>query len=766
MLLGAFLGALLAASCVQEGNRAAIREVDLLAGSASERTRAEVAEIDFLDSSYEQHLLIGWSPRAEQIRWSSGPSSALRFYLDRPRRLAVSAEGFALAYPEAPGQEVRVILNGAEIARFTFEPRAELQTARFELPEELVRRDNALAFHYSHPRRPVDVIEGSPDRRELAVAWKALRFEGVVTRRPPRLDAEGVTLGPGTAIEYALPPGPSGRFALERIEVLGRAPGSPEPKLRLELWRAPLEPAGGPEKRWLAPGPEPVEVAVEGEDGAFLRLSMPEEDGGGSDLELRLHRPRWQLDREDLDRGDSVGGEPGPGTDPESSAGGDPEAEARRPNVLIYLVDTLRADAVGAYGGIYGESGRPSASPRVDAFAEQATVFERAEASASWTRATVASIVTGLDADIHRTLRREHGLPEEAKTLPLLLREAGYRSLAVFTNSNASPMTGFGRGFESSEHLHEQSTPEIHQPAEKVTELALAWLDEVSRVGSAEEPFLLYLHVTDPHDPYLPPAIDREHLDLPEPTPGLGSGPMMRKLEKGEMDATPELAERLEELYRAEVRRTDRAFGTLVDGLVARGQWDSTLVILVSDHGEEFLDHGGWTHGRTLFSEMLSIPLIVKFPGGRGAGLRVPSVVRQIDVLPTVLDVVDLPVPAEVQGRSLAAALRGKLPPRPAHGYLYLGGGKARSVQVGDFKLILSERHRAMARGLELFDHSASRRDTPNLLAEGDAHALLRASYLEGLILAKAAFDPAPMEPGPAESTDEIEAQLRALVYL
>lgn len=730
------------------------RRVDLLPGSSVSNAWAEVGEIEFPKTAHERLLIAGWGPASQGIRWSEGPASALRFYLDRPRELEASLEAFALEYPEAPGQEVRVLLNGTEVARFDLEPRVELQTVRFTLPTERLDRDNLLVFHYSHPRRPVDVIAGSPDVRELAVAWRSLRFEGVATRRFPEIEETSILLGPGSAVDVALPPGPSGRFVLEDVEVVGSGAGdprgrdrgrsaSPPPLLRIEVREDPV--GGGDAKEHRIAESGPVELRVPGQRGALVRLSVPIIVGAPADgRSVRVLRPHWRLD-------------------PPSATPDTPrpirEPNNPKPNVIVYLVDTLRADVVGAYRD--GETTPPSATPRIDAFAAEATLFERARASAAWTRATVASLLTGMDADVHRTLRRDQGLSLAAEPLPAILRAAGYRTGAVFTNSNASPMTGFDRGFDRTEHFPELPTPQIHQPAELVTDLALRWLDEDS-----EGPFLLYLHVTDPHDPYLPLARDKERLGLPEMPPDLGSGPMMRRLERGEVEPSPHLRDRLLDLYRGDVLRTDRAFGGLIDGLKARGLWDSALIVFVSDHGEEFYDHGGWTHGRTLFSEMLAVPLILKFPSGRGRGERVDSLVRQIDVLPTILDLAGVPGPPGIQGRSLASSWARTLPERPAHGYLDFGDGRIRSVELDGLKLILSEDPRGTLRSLELFGHSGLREDTENLLLGHDPSALRKATYLEGLVRGKPGFDPQPLEPGPTESTDEIEERLRALGYL
>jgi arylsulfatase A-like enzyme len=174
-----------------------------------------------------------------------------------------------------------------------------------------------------------------------------------------------------------------------------------------------------------------------------------------------------------------------------------------RPNVIVYLVDTLRADHLGTYG--YA----PPTSPSLDAMAAEGIVFERMFAQSGWTRTSVASLMTGLNPPVHGILGRDDALPEEAITLPVLMGDLGYETLAVITNSNVSETFGFDRGFDTFRYLREQVrdlNPEVHRLSDDVNTEFFAWLDD----RETDRPFFAYLHTSDPYAPYTPrPPLSR-----------------------------------------------------------------------------------------------------------------------------------------------------------------------------------------------------------------------------------------------------------------
>jgi arylsulfatase A-like enzyme len=324
----------------------------------------------------------------------------------------------------------------------------------------------------------------------------------------------------------------------------------------------------------------------------------------------------------------------------------------KAPLVVVYLVDTLRADHTGTYG--YARE----TTPALDAFAQEAVVFDNAIASASWTKPSVASLLTSLPPGQHRAVQLRDRLDDSLVTLAEMLRAKGYSTGAAIANSVIYlPEAHFDQGFDYFEGLHgEDDRPSKIVEAAPVVDRALAWVE--ARAGL---PTFLYVHTMDPHVPYTPPPpFDRRY----EPPPADGHpGQDPRTDYKEPLDR-----DRLMAQYDGEIAYGDREFGRFVAGLKSLGVYDDALLVFLADHGEEFLDHGKWLHGRSVFDELVRVPLLVKLPGGRDAGRRVAQQVQLVDVLPTVLESQGLPVPAApaVTGRPLQTVLRGGAVETPA----------------------------------------------------------------------------------------------------
>ena len=332
-------------------------------------------------------------------------------------------------------------------------------------------------------------------------------------------------------------------------------------------------------------------------------------------------------------------------------------ATAERPNVVLVVADTLRADSLGSYSGK-----TPSPTPHLDAFAAESIRFDRMYANSSWTRPAVASIHTGLLPRHHTVVSKVSALPEDLPTLATVLHEAGYATAASVTNVNLAPDFGFGRGFEAyryhapvrpfgaagpavrlsavnvarlvEERLSRALVPErFYGPAEAVNATAARLLDDLG-----DGPFFLWVHYMDPHDPFFHRPLDGTgiaRVRTPHPP--------------------PEWAERMKSLYAGDVHHWDAAFGALMDELERRGLLDHTWVVLTADHGEEFQDHGGFWHGQTLFDELTRVPLIVRPPGGTQGPKVDHRLASQVDILPTLLARVGVAPPPRVDGIDLFA---------------------------------------------------------------------------------------------------------------
>jgi arylsulfatase A-like enzyme len=334
-------------------------------------------------------------------------------------------------------------------------------------------------------------------------------------------------------------------------------------------------------------------------------------------------------------------------------------AGAARYNVVIVLIDTLRADRLGCYGH------RRASSPRIDALARDATVFEHANAPAPWTLPSIPSLLTGVLPCEHRVLRDGDRLPDGIETLAERLKRLRYATYSLFHNPYAGPLTGLQRGFDVSRMTENSDGTAV---------------DEFLGDG-APRPIFLYVHNTEPHNPYdardeyirpfgdVPPAVREElgrhstayrrltRVDADADRPlGTTDNSALQIQALRDIDA---LGGAADVLYDAAVLEADGRVGSIIDRLVARGLWDDTLFILTADHGEEMGEHGGWQHDQSLYEELVHVPLIIHFPRGAHAGRRVGDVVGLIDVVPTVMDVLQRPdLTGAARGRSLLPLVR------------------------------------------------------------------------------------------------------------
>ncbi len=413
-----------------------------------------------------------------------------------------------------------------------------------------------------------------------------------------------------------------------------------------------------------------------------------------------------------------------PAGDPGQAVWGTPAVTVARPDtplVVIYLVDTLRADHTGPYG--YGRD----TTPELDAFAKDAVVFEQAVAHASWTKPSVASILTSLLPGQHRAVQLRDPLDPAHVTLAQMLQAKGYATGAAIANSVIyGAESSFERGFDYFAGLHgEGDRPSKLVGAEGVVDAALSWLE--ARRGF---PTFLYVHTMDPHVPYAPPApFDRKY----EPHPTDRHPAQDPRTDYKE----PLDRERMVAQYDGDIAYGDQEFGRFLRALRERGLYDRALVVFLADHGEEFLDHGKWLHGRSVFDELVRIPLLIKLPRQREAGRRVSPQVQAVDILPTVLESQGLPVPAPpaITGRPIQRVLEGKGEKRPAISEISHRGFVAHGVRTEGDKYI----HRFGPETDELyFDLAKDPGERTNVLDTNPS----RVRFLKGQ--AEAAMSPNP----------------------
>ncbi len=313
--------------------------------------------------------------------------------------------------------------------------------------------------------------------------------------------------------------------------------------------------------------------------------------------------------------------------------------------VLLITIDTLRHDSVLA--------GAPSDGPNIDALARQSVVFENAYVPSPWTPPSIASIMTGLTPWAHTVSRRQTVFPAATPYLPDRMLEAGYATAAFGANSLLTYQNALSRSFETY-HFPERGRPTTLGVAalrallgpvkmsdqhwtEEITALAERWIEL-----HQEQDFFLWLHYFDPHAPYIPPE---EFLsDMPD-RPPLRAGFEFDRSQLLSRVATysPRQKRWLKDLYRGEVRYIDDRIGRLIGTLKRLGLYEESLIVVTSDHGEEFWEHGAVRHGHTFYDELLKVPLLVKPPGSPTPLVRqVPQNVSTVSVMPTVLEMCGL----------------------------------------------------------------------------------------------------------------------------
>ena len=341
---------------------------------------------------------------------------------------------------------------------------------------------------------------------------------------------------------------------------------------------------------------------------------------------------------------------------------------AARPNIVVILIDTLRADHLGAYG-----YPRPT-SPAIDEIAKTSVVFERAYSTAPWTNPTIATLFTGyypqelFPVAPHR-LAIHQALPLAVDTLAERLHAAGYRTAALVDHPGIGPGLHYDQGFDVLVRLfHEAGVS-----AWGVTDPSFVFEQVDRQFGSATSPFFLYLHLVYPHRPYVAPADYQQMF-----------GPRFTRLGPKQRDGVINA-------YDAEIRFTDDLIGRIAGSLRQRRLWDETCVVILSDHGEGFWEHGVAEHGNSLFDELLHVPLILHPPAARGlAPERVARPVSLVDFWPTMLDLAGVDLPEPLRTRSL---IRGGDSDRPIFSESkhsrYLGESAVRSrglKYIGDLE--------------------------------------------------------------------------------
>lgn len=443
------------------------------------------------------------------------------------------------------------------------------------------------------------------------------------------------------------------------------------------------------------------------------------------------------------------------------------------PDIVLIVADTLRSDFVS----IYNPDSR-ARTPNIDGLAREGIRFANFCAESSWTKPTFATLFSGLHPRSHSAVNRFARLPSEVVTLAEVLRDAGYYTYGTSNaNPNNSSAANFDQGFlefhdlipsrgwlgapwsatrlvvyqRAVEPLAELFVGvDIHHfylPADTYTNVVIDWLRGWRRPPNV--PVFLALHYMDSHDP------------------NLGGKTIGRIMSRG-WRKTAENLPSLETMlagYAGDIELMDRYLGRLFEQLRELGIFEDAIVVFTSDHGDEFLEHGSWGHGDTLYAEQLRVPLIVKLPGERAGGLVVHGLASQIDVAATLLSLAGVPTPKEIGGNVLVDAMGDT--PQSGRKYCVASlegrGNRMESIRSDDAELIRTEAtNRADFEPIEFFDLTRDPGQTTNLANTGDPRQAVLARALDETL---ERADARRQKQSTMELGTGLRSQLRALGY-
>ncbi len=436
-----------------------------------------------------------------------------------------------------------------------------------------------------------------------------------------------------------------------------------------------------------------------------------------------------------------------------------------KPDVILIMVDTLRPDRLGCY-----MKDQAVPSPNIDALARDATLFTENYAQATHTKPSTASLLTSRYPTEHRAIHKTDALPASVTTIAEVLANSGYYCGGIVTNINLAPVYNFQQGFHEYTYLPPKFLFGANEAASRLVMygvLRLVWMNISSnkfvyhfyRNGETvtgyfndfidrnkDKKLFLFLHYMDPHDPYFKHPYSGEgyaRASMPNPD--------------------KKFVEIFEEYYKQEIQYLDYWIGRVMETLRGAGLYDNSIIVLTSDHGEEFYEHGGWWHGTTLHEEQVRTPLLIKLPNGQGAEMVSEALSSNLDVPPTILQAIGLDIQTEMRGRDLFM-------PSPEEGFILEvfaeadhEGNVVQMMRIGPWKYIQTNPENPRKRPPnQLFYIPDDSREERNLLETepekvNEMKLLMNAKYLEIL---------ATMEEGSEQEMDAAtQERLRALGY-
>jgi len=710
---GITCGLALAIGCVQERETPprlkGLTPLYSFAGRFDEaRIIREQAVLDFGDPASQDQLAVGWgTPESEPATgmtfvWAVATEASITIDVASSAAAFLDFRCRPYTYPDAPPQTVELVVNGVSVSTVTLEQ--GLRSYRLALPDGvLVVGNNTVQFRFAYAASPAD--QGQKDARTLAVAFDVLTVgQGAAVEdrdSRPQATPESLAVPAGTAVVFTFRAPEQPVLDFEDVELRTRGGGT----VAGEVWIR--RPGTSFERRALidatAPTTGPLQLALDVPSGSLVQIKLTATGAaavGEAPHEVVWHRPWLYGHQSRLEQLDDV---------------------------VLIVVDTLRADFVGAYGG-------EVATPNIDALAERGVLFRNAYSHIPITGPSHASLFTSLLPVDHGVHNNAQILGRDADFLPAVLAAQGRHTAAFVSLGVLSSRFGFARGFDA---YHDGFSWDWMKNAQELNSEVFDWLDQ-----APPGPRFLWIHYSDPHEPYTPPSLeyprirvilDREELgivsadgrgvSLPLTVPPGRSVlrfeavseipprgirfPTVRviddridlQLRSGwsefdkrfgdaafdtQLPADAELVNRsgsglqtalefsckerltvpeIRQRYAQEVSFVDHEIGRLMARLEREGRLGRTLLVFTSDHGEGLGDHDHVGHISQLYDTLIRVPLILAYPGRVPAGEEVGDTVSLIDVAPTVAELLGIPLDAEARGMSLVPLLEGRVLP-------------------------------------------------------------------------------------------------------
>jgi len=357
-------------------------------------------------------------------------------------------------------------------------------------------------------------------------------------------------------------------------------------------------------------------------------------------------------------------------------------------HIYVWMIDTFRADKMHAYN--------PKTNvltPNYDAFAADAARFAWAQVPGTWSLPSQASMLTGVYPRVHKATVHESKISREVPFVAEQFKKAGFRTAMFSANGYVSPKWGFDRGWDENRNLIRENLP---NNAETLWGIAKKWI-----VPGKAKPQFVYLAVIEPHVIYNPRKeflVKYWNKPYTGPIKPVLTGIQLGKIKQGTLKVNDTDKAYIEALHNAEITQSDTAFGAFIQDLKTAGLYDRSAVIVISDHGDEFWDHGDCGHAQGAHQELVHVPFIIRAPGLLPPGRVIDSDVEAMDLSPTLLELAGLPVSDAMQGRSLIPLAFDEIGGSPSVG-LTQNESMSRGLKTGRYRLI----HSGVAR-MELFD--------------------------------------------------------------